>query len=53
MQVGPGKDGGSALYIGDTGDNDAKRREIVIYRIPEPEPGPAGGRAPNVFSIGP
>ena len=25
------------LYIGDTGDNDQKRREIVVYRVPEPQ----------------
>jgi hypothetical protein len=47
IQVGPGKDGSSALYIGDIGDNDEKRKEIQIYRVPEPEPGPAGGKAPN------
>lgn len=44
MQVGPGRDGGSALYLGDIGDNDRERREVVIYRVPEPEPGPAGDR---------
>jgi hypothetical protein len=47
LQVGPGKDGGTALYIGDIGDNDEKRKEIQIYRVPEPEVGPAGGRAPS------
>jgi hypothetical protein len=47
IQVGPGKGGGTALYIGDIGDNDEKRKEIQIYRVPEPEVGPAGGRAPN------
>ena len=34
MQVGPGRDGGSALYVGDIGDNDRERREVVIYRVP-------------------
>lgn len=38
IQIGPGQNGGSALYIGDIGDNDAERREITIYRVPEPEP---------------
>lgn len=38
MQLGPAPGGGFALYIGDTGDNDRKRRELTIYRIPEPEP---------------
>jgi hypothetical protein len=47
IQVGPGPNGGSALYIGDTGDNDEKRRDIAIYRVPEPQPGPIGGRAPD------
>jgi hypothetical protein len=28
---------GSCVYIGDIGDNDAKRRSITIYRVPEPE----------------
>jgi hypothetical protein len=28
--------GGSCLYLGDIGDNDAKRAEITIYRVPEP-----------------
>ncbi|MCA1576184.1 MAG: hypothetical protein LC794_02315 [Acidobacteria bacterium] len=27
----------SYLYIGDIGDNSAKRSEIVVYRIPEPD----------------
>ena len=30
--------GGSCLYIGDIGDNDAKRKRVTIYRVPEPEP---------------
>ncbi len=35
VAVGP-CDGGSCLYIGDIGDNDAKRRRITVYRVPEP-----------------
>lgn len=31
----------SYLYIGDIGDNDQKRGEIVVYRIPEPQLTPA------------
>ena len=27
---------GSCLYIGDIGDNEAKRRRITVYQIPEP-----------------
>jgi hypothetical protein len=47
MQSGPGRDGGTALYVGDIGDNDGKRRELTIYRVPEPEPSAAGSRAAN------
>jgi hypothetical protein len=42
---GPGPGGSQAnrsyLYIGDIGDNDSKRSEIVVYRIPEPQLTPA------------
>jgi hypothetical protein len=31
--------GGSCLYVGDIGDNDANRNAITIYRIPEPAAG--------------
>jgi hypothetical protein len=37
LSVGPGpKPDTNYLYIGDIGDNDGTRSEIVIYRIPEP-----------------
>jgi len=37
MAVGPGPEPGqSYLYLGDIGDNDAVRDEIVVYRVPEP-----------------
>jgi hypothetical protein len=42
LALGPDDNGGFALYIGDTGDNDQIRRDPVIYRVPEPEPAPAG-----------
>jgi hypothetical protein len=45
MQLGPDDDGGFALYIGDTGDNDQLRRDPVVYRVPEPEPAPPDGPA--------
>ncbi len=34
---------GRCIYIGDIGDNNARRRQIVIYRVRDPEPpsGPA------------
>lgn len=36
--VGPGPDPDrSCVYIGDIGDNGAKRSEIVVYRVPEPK----------------
>jgi hypothetical protein len=28
---------GSCIYVGDIGDNDARRRQITIYRAPEPD----------------
>ena len=28
--------GGSCLYIGDIGDNDAERKRVTVYRVPEP-----------------
>jgi hypothetical protein len=30
---------GSCLYIGDIGDNSGRRREVFIYRVPEPDSG--------------
>lgn len=37
LSAGPGpKPDANYLYIGDIGDNDGTRSEIVIYRIPEP-----------------
>jgi hypothetical protein len=35
LAVGPCP-AGSCIYIGDIGDNDAERRDITIYRVPEP-----------------
>jgi hypothetical protein len=37
---------GSCIYIGDIGDNSARRREVFIYRVPEPDSGATvSGRA--------
>jgi hypothetical protein len=33
---GPAPGGGAALYIADTGDNDARRGGVVVYRVAEP-----------------
>jgi len=30
---------GTCLFVGDIGDNDASRKQITIYRVPEPAPG--------------
>jgi hypothetical protein len=35
LAVGPCP-AGSCIYVGDIGDNDAERRDITIYRVPEP-----------------
>lgn len=29
---------GTCLYVADTGDGDARRREVGVYRFPEPDP---------------
>ena len=36
VAVGP-CESGSCIFVGDIGDNDAKRKRITIYRVPEPE----------------
>lgn len=36
LTIGPCPSG-SCLYVGDIGDNDAKRRRVTIYRVPEPD----------------
>jgi hypothetical protein len=37
ISIGPGPDAGkSYLYIGDIGDNDSIRKEVVVYRVAEP-----------------
>jgi hypothetical protein len=38
---GPDDAGASCLYVGDIGDNEAKRPTITVYRVPEPEVDPA------------
>ena len=46
LQLGPDEQGGHALYVGDIGDNDYQRRQLAIYRFPEPQPGSGGETAP-------
>ena len=49
ISIGPGTQAGkSYLYIGDIGDNSSSRKEIVIYRVLEPKPGPADRNSSKV-----
>jgi hypothetical protein len=41
---------GDCLYIADIGDNGRDRRQIRIYRVPEPAPGDAETAPPEVFT---
>lgn len=36
IAIGPGPDGGDALYIADIGDNEARRPSVAVYRVAEP-----------------
>jgi hypothetical protein len=41
IAIGPGPDPNRQyLYIGDIGDNQAKRPEVIVYRVPEPKISP-------------
>lgn len=44
LELGPCA-AGDCLYIADTGDNDRKRVDTAIYRVPEPAPGAAASEA--------
>lgn len=44
---GPARDTRPHLYIGDIGDNGHRRRDIVIYRFPEPATIRDGGEVPG------
>ncbi len=47
IAMGPGpRPGEQYLYVGDIGDNIGQRREIVVYRVPEPAAG-RGGAPPT------
>jgi hypothetical protein len=41
---------GDCLYIADIGDNGSERRQVTIYRVPEPAPGAAETAPPDVFN---
>jgi hypothetical protein len=45
IALGPAPGGGDALYVADIGDNDARRRDVVVYRVPEPHVGGGGPAA--------
>ena len=40
---------GSCIYVADIGDNDAQRRSITIYRVPEPAEGSGTAQVDGVF----
>ena len=40
---------GTCLYLADIGDNSAKRKEIIIYRVPEPATASGSAQVDGVF----
>jgi hypothetical protein len=40
---------GSCLYVGDIGDNEARRKRITIYRLPEPDGAKESASVADVF----
>jgi len=40
---------GTCLYIADIGDNEAKRKQVTIYRVPEPAKASGSAQADGVF----
>ena len=43
---------GSCIYVGDVGDNQEIRQDIVLYRVPDPGvPGPAETASPDAFPL--
>jgi hypothetical protein len=40
---------GSCLYVGDIGDNEARRKRITIYRLPEPDGASGSASVADVF----
>jgi hypothetical protein len=41
IAAGPCPGGGRCLYVADIGDNQARRADVRLYRVPEPRPGDA------------
>jgi hypothetical protein len=48
LAVGPCGNG-SCLYVGDIGDNNARRKRITVYRLPEPEAASGSAAVTDVF----
>jgi hypothetical protein len=48
VAVGPCPDG-SCIYVADIGDNDARRKRITIYRLPEPADGQTAAAVKDIF----
>jgi hypothetical protein len=44
---------GTCLYVGDIGDNDASRKQITIYRVPEPAQPNGSARADAIHATYP
>ena len=48
ISIGPGPDKSQTyLYVGDIGDNGSSRKEIVVYRVLEPQPTAADNKSTN------
>ncbi|HEY7009606.1 MAG TPA: hypothetical protein VH395_11740, partial [Jatrophihabitantaceae bacterium] len=45
LAVAPDAAGRASIWIADTGDNDASRSEVQLYRVPEPRVGGTGERS--------
>jgi hypothetical protein len=50
LAVGPCP-AGSCIYIGDTGDNNGKRKDVEVYRVPEPAPTAAATAPAERFTL--
>jgi hypothetical protein len=48
LAVGPCGNG-SCLYVGDIGDNNARRKRITVYRLPEPDAASGSAAVTDVF----
>jgi hypothetical protein len=42
---------GSCIYIGDTGDNNGRRKDVEVYRVPEPAPTAAATAPAERFKL--